>query len=233
MKRIMRAFLGLAVIIAPLSAFAERLEVFRWQALDGKTEQLVSALTEAAKLHEKTGASVGIFQMDVGVPGNATFDYVLRWDTSADWAKTKSYNYSDEWLKFFSEATKNPSGQLMMSLEGLNWDAEVTASSFADDGPFRVFIWRPTPGMMPDIYQTFMAAKDIHEKLGAKINIYNEGVGGTGNIHYVMSWDDWGSMAKSGDAIAASEEFMALQMSAAGQVTPVASIQGVPVYYSR
>ena len=55
------------MIIAPLSAFAERLEVFRWQALDGKTEQLVSALTEAAKLHEKTGASVGIFQMDVGV----------------------------------------------------------------------------------------------------------------------------------------------------------------------
>ena len=69
MKRILRALLGLAVIIAPLSAFAERLEVFRWQALDGKTEQLVSALTEAAKLHEKTGASVGIFQMDVGVPG--------------------------------------------------------------------------------------------------------------------------------------------------------------------
>ena len=52
MKRILRAFLGLAVIIAPLSALAERLEVFRWQALDGKTEQLVSALTEAAKLHE-------------------------------------------------------------------------------------------------------------------------------------------------------------------------------------
>ncbi|MDG0979447.1 MAG: hypothetical protein P8O79_06935 [Halieaceae bacterium] len=233
MKRTLRMFLCLAVMSASVSAFAERLEVFRWQALDGKTEQLVSALTEAAKLHEKTGASVGIFQMDVGVPGNATFDYVLRWNASADWAKTKSYNASDEWLKFFSEATKNPSGQLMMSLEGLNWDAEVTASSFADDGPFRVFIWRPTPGMMSKIYETFMTAKGIHEKLGAKVNIYNEGVGGTGNIHYVMSWDDWGAMAKSGDAIAASKEFMALQMSAAGLVTPVASIQGVPVYYSK
>lgn len=233
MNRILRIFLCLAVLGAPLSAVAERLEVFRWQALDGKTEQLVSSLMKAAKLHEKSGASVGIFQMDVGVPGNATFDYVLRWDTSSDWAKTKSYNASDEWLKFFSEATENPSGQLMMSLEGINWDAEVTGASFADDGPFRVFIWRPTPGMMPDIYKTFMAAKGIHEKLGAKVNIYNEGIGGTGNIHYVMSWDDWEAMAKSGDAIAASKEFMALQMSAAGQVTPVASIQGVPVYYSK
>jgi hypothetical protein len=48
-----------------------------------------------------------------------------------------------------------------------------------------------------------------------------------------MSWDDWEAMAKSGDTIAASEEFMALQMSAAGQVTPVSSFQGVPVYYSK
>lgn len=233
MKRILRTILCLIVVSAPVSAFAERLEVFRWQALDGKTEQLLSALTKAAKLHEKSGASVGIFQMDVGASGNATFDYVLRWDTSGDWAKTKAYNSSEEWLKFFSEATSNPSGQLMMSLEGLNWDADVTAASFADDGPFRVFIWRPTPGMRAEVYKTFMAAKDIHEKLGAKINIYNEGIGGTGNVHYVMSWDDWESMAKSGDAIAASKEFMALQMSAAGQATPVGSIQGMPVYYSK
>ena len=54
-------------------------------------------------------------------------------------------------------------------------------------GRFESLFGAPRPGMMPDIYQTFMAAKDIHEKLGAKINIYNEGVGGTGNIHYVMS----------------------------------------------
>ena len=233
MKRALRLFLCLAVISTPLTALAERLEVFRWQALEGKGEQLVGALLQAAKLHEKSGAKVGIFQMDVGVPGGATFDYVLRWDSSSEWATTKAYNSSDEWLAFVNEVTKSPSGELVMSLEGLNWDASVTASSFADDGPFRVFIWRPTPGMMPKIYETFMSAKAIHEGLGAKINIYNEGVGGTGNIHYVMSWKDWQTMAKSNDAIASSEAFLALQMSAVGQVSPVASVQGIPVYYTK
>jgi hypothetical protein len=48
-----------------------------------------------------------------------------------------------------------------------------------------------------------------------------------------MSCKDWQTMAKSNDAIASSEEFLALQMSAVGQVSPVASIQGVPVYYTK
>ena len=135
--------------------------------------------------------------------------------------------------RFFAKAGADPAGKLMMSLEGLNWDASVTGASFADDGPFRVFIWRPTPGKMADIYETFMAARAIHESLGARVNIYNEGIGGTGNIHYVMSWDSWSSMASSGDAIAMSPEFRALQASATGQVTPVGSIQGFPLYYSK
>ena len=78
-----------------------------------------------------------------------------------------------------------------------------------------------------------MKAKAIHEALGAKINIYNEGVGGSGNIHYVISRDNWTSMATSGDAISMSSEFRALQASAVWQVTPAGSIQGFPVYYSK
>jgi hypothetical protein len=233
MKQLTKFLVCASMILSATSAYAERLEVFRWQALDTTAQQLAGTLMEAAKLHEKSGASVGIFQMDVGGAGNTTFDYVLRWDSSADWAKTKAYNAGEEFAAFFAKAGANPSGKLMMSLEGLNWDTSVTAQSFAEDGPFRVFIWKPTPGKMADVYNTFMKAKAIHEGLGVKINIYNEGIGGTGNIHYVMSAKDWASMASSGDAIAASQEFRALQASAAGQVTPVASIQGFPIYYSK
>jgi hypothetical protein len=233
MKHTTKVFIVLSMILSSTSALAERLEVFRWQALDGKAAQLASSLIAAAKLHEKSGASVGVFQMDVGGSGNTTFDYVLRWDSSEAWAKTKAYNSGEEFSAFFAKAGEDPSGQLMMSLEGLNWDTSVSAASFADDGPFRVFIWKPTQGRMADVYKTFMEAKAIHEGLGARVNIYNEGIGGTGNIHYVMSWKDWASMAKSGDAIAASSEFRALQASATGQATAVGSIQGFPVYYTK
>ena len=94
MKRTTKVLIALSMILSSTSALAERLEVFRWQALDGKAAQLASSLVEAAKLHEKSGASVGVFQMDVGGSGNTTFDYVLRWDSSEAWAKTKAYNLS-------------------------------------------------------------------------------------------------------------------------------------------
>ena len=165
MKHVTKIFIVLSMMLSSTSVLAERLEVFRWQALDGKTAQLAGSLMEAAKLHEKSGASVGIFQMDVGGSGNTTFDYVLRWDSSEAWAKTKAYNSGEEFTAFFAKAGADPSGKLMMSLEGLNWDASVTAASFADDGPFRVFIWTPTQGRVGDVYQTFMEAKAIHEKL--------------------------------------------------------------------
>ena len=140
MKHITKIFIITSMMLSSTSALAERLEVFRWQALDGKAQQLAGSLMEAAKLHEKSGASVGVFQMDVGGSGNTTFDYVLRWDSSEAWAKTKAYNSGEEFSTFFAKAGANPSGKLMMSLEGLNWDTSVTAASFADDGPFRVFI---------------------------------------------------------------------------------------------
>ena len=92
MKQLTKVLVCASMILSATSAYAERLEVFRWQALDTTAQQLAGTLMEAAKLHEKSGASVGIFQMDVGGAGNTTFDYVLRWDSSADWAKTKAYN---------------------------------------------------------------------------------------------------------------------------------------------
>ena len=42
-------------------AFAERLEVFRWQANSSAPEGLVQGMMAAAKIHEKYGAAVGIY----------------------------------------------------------------------------------------------------------------------------------------------------------------------------
>jgi hypothetical protein len=72
----------------------------------------------------------------------------------------------------------------------------------------------------------------MHTAMGAKVNIYQEGVGGNGKVHYVMSFDDWAAMADFGDRISASEEFRFLQAASAGSATPIGSIQGEPLYYT-
>ena len=74
MKLLTKVLVCASMILSATSAYAERLEVFRWQALDTQAQQLAGTLMEAAKLHEKRGASVGIFQMEVGAAVHTTVD---------------------------------------------------------------------------------------------------------------------------------------------------------------
>ena len=214
-------------------ATAERLEVFRWQAKSSFPERLVQDMMTAAKIHEKYGATVGIFRMDVGSSGYPTFDYVLRWDSGADWAKTKEANSNEEWQAFWLQASQTPSGTLLWSMEARNWDDSVRAADFAQDGPYRVFVWQPNPGKSAAVYAAFTEAAKMHTAMGAKVNIYQEGVGGSGNLHYLLIFDDWADMAKFGDRVAASEELRFLQAAFSDAVTPLGSIQGEPLYYTR
>lgn len=213
-------------------ASAERLEVFRWQANSSSPEGLVQGMMAAAKIHEKHGATVGIFRMDVGASGYPTFDYVLRWDSGEAWAKTKETNFNEDWQAFWAQASQSPSGTLLFSLEGLNWDASVKAADFAEDGPFRVYVWQPNPGKSAAVYAAFTKAAEMHTAMGAKVNIYQEGVGGNGKVHYVLSFKDWAAMADFGDKVAASEEFRFLQAAFSDAATPINSIQGEPLYYT-
>ena len=213
-------------------ATAERLEVFRWQANSSSPEALVQGMMTAAKIHEKYGATVGIFRMDIGSAGYPTFDYVLRWDSGADWAKTKETNFNEEWQAFWAQASQSPSGTLLWSMEATNWNESVKAADFAEDGPYRVYVWQPNAGKAAAVYAAFTEAAKMHTAMGAKINIYQEGVGGNGKVHYVMSFDDWQDMADFGDKVAASEEFRFLQAAFSDAATPIGSIQGEPLYYT-
>ena len=226
---------GLATLLTLSSSFvtAERLEVFRWQASSSSPVALVQGMMAAAKIHEANGATVGIYRMDVGASGRPTFDYVLRWDSGTAWAKTKESNNSEEWQAFWTQAAEAPSGDLMFSLEAANWDASVMSADFRQDGPYRVYVWQPNPGKAATVYASFNEAKRIHTNAGAKVNIYSEGVGGIGNVHYVITFDSWQDMADFGDKMAVSEEFRFLQAAAAWAATPLSSIQGEPVYYTN
>jgi hypothetical protein len=170
--------------------------------------------------------------MDVGSAGYPTFDYVLRWDSGEAWAKTKETNSNEEWQAFWAQASQSPTGTLLWSMEALNWDDGVSAADFAEDGPYRVYVWQPGAGKAAAVYAAFTQAAKMHTAMGAKVNIYQEGVGGNGKVHYVMSFDDWAAMADFGDRISASEEFRFLQAASAGSATPIGSIQGEPLYYT-
>lgn len=216
-----------SIISVSQLAVAEKVEVFTWEPMPGKGQQLVQGMMAAAKLHNASGATVGIYQHDVG--STQMFDYVLRWDNDADWAKTKASNNSEEWQAFWAQASKAPSGKLVASLEGYNMDTSVKAKDLAAHGPYRVYIWRPTTGNTANLLKMFAKGKAIHESLGARIDIYREGVGGTGNYHYLMTWDTWEAMAEFSTAIAKSTEFQKMMAEGEGTAVLVKSFQATPV----
>tara|TARA_E500000178_G_scaffold315645_1_gene334740 strand:- start:3705 stop:4004 length:300 start_codon:yes stop_codon:yes gene_type:complete len=63
-----------------------------------------------------------------------------------------------------------------------------------------VYTWKVFPGKGAQMLETFVAARAIHEEMGARVEIYTENVGTPGRVHYVMLWDsysDWaGTTAK-------------------------------------
>lgn len=55
----------------------------------------------------------------------------------------------------------------------------------------------------------FEESEAILEDLGARVEIYTEGAGGTGRVHYVLQYPSWTDMAKGFMAIGESEEWAA------------------------
>ena len=59
----------------------------------------------------------------------------------------------------------------------------------------QVNIWKAHPGRMADMFDSAMAAKAIHEKLGATVSIATDQ---NLNLHYVTifdTWEDWGQFS--------------------------------------
>ncbi len=86
MKKIQVLLIGSLLTISSVS-FAEVLEVYNWKAIPGKAQQMLSTMNEAAEIHTALGATVGIYQLNVGSENQV--DYVVRTDDQISWGKFK------------------------------------------------------------------------------------------------------------------------------------------------
>lgn len=71
----------------------------------------------------------------------------------------------------------------------------LLAASLAHSAALSVTIWKPIPGRAAAMMESAMAAKAIHEKLGASVTL---GLENTGRLHYAVggfenwgAWSDW------------------------------------------
>lgn len=81
----------------------------------------------------------------------------------------------------------------------------LLASSMAHAAALTVTIWKPIPGKAAAMLESAMAAKAIHEKLGANVTIALEN---TGRLHYAAGgFENWQAWAKWVAKLQTSEEW--------------------------
>ena len=84
--------------------------------------------------------------------------------------------------------------------------------SLAHAAALQVTIWEAIPGKAAAMMESAMAAKAIHEKLGASVTL---GVENTGRLHYAVGgFENWGAWAKWVAKLEGSEEWAAWQQRA-------------------
>jgi len=195
-------------IILSLSASvkAEVLEIYTWKANEGELQKMIDAFMEAKAIHESEGdVVVSIEQTDMG--GTGEYQYTMRWDNLLQWGAYKDQiGNSQKWQKFWTKWSRNPAGKLVATVSGGSLD-NSKAEDYRDLYVWSAYEWKANPGRVPEMLQRMATSKSIIEKTGARVTIYSEGGGGSGNYHFVMFYDSWTDMAKSFQNLASNEEW--------------------------
>tara|TARA_B100000575_G_C23045686_1_gene601910 strand:+ start:305 stop:1000 length:696 start_codon:yes stop_codon:yes gene_type:complete len=195
MKKIKNILVITLISFSTLS-LSEVVEVYQWKAFPGKNMEMMESMMKAANIHEKQGAAVAIDVHNVG--STQQVNYVLRWDNSKSYARSKDLQASSqEWVEFWAEANKNPSGEMMASFAANNLDQTRKASDFDGSYVYSANIWKVQPGKDRQLIERFMQSKPILEKAGARVEIYQANWGAPGEYHYVLMFDSWSDLQVS------------------------------------
>jgi hypothetical protein len=189
------------------TSFAEIVEVYRWEAYPGRQADMLVTMQQAAEIHTALGANIQINALDIG--STQSLDYVMRYDDLASWGESRDKNTeSAEWAAFYASVASNPAGKLVASFSAVNNDADAMADDFDEQPVFNVSVWDPRPGSGVELAQGLEMAKAMHERMGARVEIYVDLYGGTDKMHYVMSFDSWTHHAEVFEAMESDEAWL-------------------------
>ena len=177
-------------------SFADVVEVFQWKAFPGKGQDMLESMSKAAKIYASEGGQVSIDAHNIG--STQLINYVIRWDNSKDYARSKDLQKSSKaWADFWAESNANPAGELVASFSANNLDPSKKASDFKGSYVYSAAIWKVNPGKDLALITRFMEAKPILEAAGARVEIYAGGWGAPGEYHYVLMYDSWAALEAS------------------------------------
>src|SRR5262245_62134091 len=86
--------------------------------------------------------------------------------------------------------------------------------------------WRPTPGKQQELLANVAHAKQIHERLGARVRVWQSTMAGpnAGLLSYVMEFDDLAAYARTVEHMQTDSEWQTVVREVLQSADPIATM---------
>jgi len=86
-------------------------------------------------------------------------------------------------------------------------------------------VWKPSPGRMADFTAAVSVAKKIHERLGARVAVWQTAIGGAADtVAYTTEFDDMTGFGTFADKLQTDEEWQAFWTAATSSTDAIATL---------
>jgi hypothetical protein len=184
----MRTLLALVLLICSSSLMAQVASVNVYEPLPGKANLTAEYFREAMAIQQALGATVAISNDMKGI-----YRYALlfpNWQAYGEFVERLVVN--EAWGAFQNKISSNPSAVQIDNLQ-LNLRAPGATNINGPGTVTDVTVWELTTGTMGDLIEAGMGAKEIHERAGANVVIYQA----PGRMYYLMQYPNystWGQV---------------------------------------
>ena len=175
------------LILLPSMAVATVTHVTLWEALPGKSAEMMATAAKAVELNKKLG-----MQAVTAVDSRGRLHFAMAFEDWAQWGAYQAKAAADADMQAFVQGySTNPSA---VQLDSFMLNQPLPGEP---GNVYNVFIWESYEGRSADMMTKAMEAAAIHQADGVSIAV---NVDQLGRLHYVMSFDSWADWGKLQDA---------------------------------
>jgi hypothetical protein len=197
---------SLACIFFANNIFAVEMDVYVYKVKPGSLEEALEIFQEGSSIASQTGMNVAIAQQSSGKGGELTYHWLEFYDSLEQRAEIR---YADpKWdaytEKFYSSnAIDTVRTYSMTSLDEDIGDENVALA--------RVYVWDAKPNMYDETITALFQAKEIFEKHGFVVDLWQQGVGSKHYLEFVMLSSSEEEQAKSLRSVNADQEWIEIE----------------------
>ena len=197
---------SLACIFFANNIFAVEMDVYVYKVKPGSLEEALEIFQEGSSIASETGMNVAIAQQSSGKGGELTYHWLEFYDSLEQRAEIR---YADpKWdaytEKFYSSnAIDTVRTYSMTSLDEDIGDENVALA--------RVYVWDAKPNMYDETITALFQAKEIFEKHGFVVDLWQQGVGSKHYLEFVMLSSSEEEQAKSLRSVNADQDWIEIE----------------------